>query len=85
MAAKKRKKVAPQLWAARAPGEYSDVALYAKKPKLNGECGECGNKVYWEGDALLQEVCVDGFERLGIKIAPGEAVQLKVTRVQQEE
>ena len=56
--------------------------LYAKKPKQDGECGECGQKAYWSGNPVLEDLCASEFERLGIPIKPGECIQLKVTRVQ---
>lgn len=77
----KRKRKSTELWAAR---QGDDISIFLGKPKLKGsKCGECGQKVYWEGPQEL-DICDSGWEEMtGIKIGVAEAVQIKVTRVEE--
>lgn len=85
MAAKKRKKRAPQLWAARDMGS-DDIYTFNGKPRIDEEmCDSCGGtRKLFQGNVLGEPICADGFAKAtSITVNMGEVIQLKVTRVEE--
>lgn len=84
MAKRKRRKRAPQLWAAKDVGANA-VYVFRGKPTLEfNNCESCGQKqAIFQGD-VVTDLCEPDFSKLtGIQVAAGEAVRLKVTRVEE--
>lgn len=86
--AKKQKRKTPKLWVGRDTGS-SSVVFYRNQPKkVKDPCDSCGGeRDVFNGNVIEElgyDLCEDGFTRMtGIVVKEGEAIQLKVTRVEE--